>query len=95
MASFVCVVTGNPSPTITWERNGDAVLDDGSRIQIAETGSATSGLKSTLSLMNTVASDAGDYVCKANNSRGNETSEAAILTVQGGNMWFVLFDYVN
>ena len=83
--SFDCVVTGNPSPTIKWEQNGIEVLEAGTRIEIQETGSATSGLKSTLILMSTVASDAGAYACKASNSRGNESSQAANLTVQGGN----------
>ena len=81
-ATFLCVITGSPQPTITWERDGKTLLQGG-KIAVVEMDSATTGRTSTLTVTNAAVEDAGRYFCKATNSRGNTSSLAVILIVQG------------
>ena len=55
----------------------------GGKIIVVEMGSATTGRTSTLKVTNAAVEDAGSYFCKANNSRGNTSSQTAVLVVQG------------
>ncbi len=64
--SFSVAVTGQPAPTLQWQKNG---------VDIA---GATSD---SLRLGNVTAADAGNYRVIATNASGSATSDAASLTV--------------
>ncbi|XP_078352640.1 hemicentin-1-like isoform X3 [Oculina patagonica] len=71
-----CNATGNPEPTISWSRNGSPIdIIGNSRISFTEG-------KSQLTITNVNRTDSGEYRCVANNSLGNDTSNAATLDVQ-------------
>ena len=65
-----------------WERDGKPLSRAG-KIGIVERGTATTNRTSTLTVTNVTVEDAGSYFCKANNSRGHTSSQAAVLIVQG------------
>lgn len=65
-ASFSVTVSGQPAPTLQWQRNGVNI---------------TGATSATLSLSNVTAADAGDYRVIATNSAGTATSDAVALTV--------------
>lgn len=65
-ASFSVTVSGQPEPTLQWQRNGVNI---------------TGATSATLSLANVTVADAGDYRVIAINSAGTATSDAATLTV--------------
>jgi len=64
-ATFSVAVTGNPAPTIQWQKNGTAIAG------------ATA---STYTITNVRAADAGTYTAVATNSAGTATSAGAVLT---------------
>ena len=64
--TFTVVVTGSPTPTLQWQKNGGAIA--------GQTGAS-------LTLANVAAVDAASYTCVATNSAGSATSNAATLTV--------------
>ena len=71
-----CNVDGNPVPAVSWTRNGFHVeTNSNSRISFSE------GNKQ-LTITNVKRTDNGNYLCVANNSLGNATSDAAKLDVQ-------------
>ena len=71
-----CNVTGNPTPTITWLKNGSPINTSGnSRISFTEQ-------NAKLIITKVSREDSGEYQCVANNSLGNVTSRAATLDVQ-------------
>ena len=59
-----------------------SLLHDG-KIIVVEMGSANTGQTSTLMVTNSAVEDAGSYFCKTSNSRGNTSSQAVVLIVQG------------
>ena len=64
-AVFTCNATGRPRPTIQWYR---VELEDARTPLTGEdTSSGMRGISSTLTISNTDASDATDYVCVASN----------------------------
>ncbi len=65
-ATFYVGASGNPAPTIQWDKGGVAIT--------GETGSA-------LTLNNVQPSDAGTYTAVVTNSAGTVTSTGAVLTV--------------
>jgi hypothetical protein len=65
---FSATVTGNPMPTLQWQRNGTAVAG------------ATGG---TLTLSNVGQGDAGTYLLVATNNLGSASSSGAVLAVSG------------
>lgn len=65
-ASFTVAVTGFPTPTFQWRRNGVAV---------------PGATNATLSLPQALAASAGRYDVVATNPLGSVTSDAAVLTV--------------
>ena len=83
-ATFTCVATARPRPSITWWR----VESDGSLTQVMEEATVTemmSGervLMSNLTIESAQPSDAGDYTCVAENEVSN-TSATATLVVHG------------
>ena len=69
-----CNATGNPSPSISWTKDGSAV--NSPRISLSSDGKQ-------LTITNVNRDDRGDYRCLANNSIGAVvTSDAATLDVQ-------------
>ena len=72
--TLVCNATGNPAPTISWNRDGSPV-DTRVRISISDD-------EKQLTITNVSRTDSGEYRCVANNSLGNKTSNVAILDVQ-------------
>jgi sugar lactone lactonase YvrE len=68
-ASFRVVVSGLPTPTLQWRKNGLAIAG------------ATA---TTLSITNVTLADAGDYTVTATNALGSVTSRAARLAVVNG-----------
>ena len=82
-----CTATGNPSPNITWYRNGSSLLPSSDpRITVGSPNQQllSSGLYQvvqTLTINNTADSDSGSYSCVGNNTVGMDTSTFD-LTVQ-------------
>ena len=70
-----CNASGNPVPTITWTRNGSVVTSSVARISFG-----AESRELTITTINTA--DSGEYRCVANNSVGNDTSDAATIDVQ-------------
>ena len=73
---LTCNATGNPTPLISWTKDGFLINASGDpRIIFTEQ-------NSKLSITNVSHPDVGQYRCVASNSLGNATSIAAILDVQ-------------
>ena len=71
-----CNATGNPVPTISWTINGSPEdTSNNSRISLSDD-------EKQLSITNVNRTDSGQYRCVAENSLGNDTSNAATLEVQ-------------
>lgn len=62
--------TGSPTPTFQWYRDGVAI---------------SSGINATLVVSGATGAAAGSYTCKATNSSGSVTSNAAVLAVVNTN----------
>ena len=72
--TFSCNATGNPAPTISWTKDGSPVSNN-SRIGL-------SGDNKQLTIRYVSRTDSGEYQCVADNSLGNDTSNAATLDVK-------------
>ena len=70
-----CNASGNPVPTITWTRNGSVLISSVPRISFR-----AESRELTITTIDTA--DSGEYQCVANNSVGNDTSDAATIDVQ-------------
>lgn len=71
-----CNADGNPVPTISWTRNGYPVdTSNDARISM-------SADKRQLNILNVTRTDSGEYRCVANNSLGNNISDAAFIDIQ-------------
>jgi len=71
-----CSAIGNPSPSITWTKNG-------SIISTAADSRITFGADNkTLTITNVSRADSGQYKCVASNGLGKATSSAATMDVQ-------------
>lgn len=71
-ASFQCNASGDPKPVVTWFKGG---------VQLAAGGRIVIGGDS-LTILNTVASDAGQYSCNVSNGLSSHVGIAHLL-VQG------------
>ena len=87
-AVFTCSVTGRPRPNITWWREDDSsgnltqVTDEEGKTEIESEVFGEDGRMSSLTIMNIAPSDAGVYVCQAENDA--DTAETQVtLTVHG------------
>ena len=70
-----CNASGNPEPTISWTRDGSLVSSGDQRISF-EAGNRQ------LTITNVNRADSGEYLCVADNSERNDTSNATTLDVQ-------------
>ena len=70
-----CNASGNPEPTISWTRDGSLVSSGDQRISF-EAGNRQ------LTIRNVNRTDSGEYRCVADNSEGNDTSNAITLDVK-------------
>ena len=82
---FRCLATGNPTPTISWRKNGKPLKPD-TRHVMSESGA--------LSIFDPKFDDEGNYECVAENSAGEIVSKAA-LNYHGveGTKWYSVSVY--
>lgn len=69
-----CNAIGNPTPTISWTRNG-SLVNTSAMISFSDD-------NKTLTITNVTRTDSGQYRCVARNRVGSDTSNAAKLDVQ-------------
>ena len=73
---LTCNATGNPTPSISW-------IKDGSSISTGDDPRIIFGARNeTLTITNVNGADRGQYRCVASNNLGNATSNPALLDVQ-------------
>ena len=81
-ATFLCNATARPRPEITWWRMGSQLMEQPGVIEISNTTFGERVIVSNLTIIMADPSDAGGYICMANNVVGQDTT-AAELTVHG------------
>ena len=71
--TFTCNAIGNPKPSILWTRDGSPLetRDNSSRISLSVD-------KKKLTITSVNRTDSGEYRCVAENSVGNDTSNAKL-----------------
>lgn len=74
-ASFRCNASGDPKPVVTWFKGGTQ-LATGGRIVIGG---------DSLTILNTVASDTGQYRCNISNGLNSHVGMAYLLVQGEGN----------
>ena len=72
--SLSCNATGNPAPTISWTKDGSPIYNN-SRISLSQD-------NKQLTIRYVSRTDSGEYRCVADNTLGNDTSNAATLDVK-------------
>ena len=83
ISSFVCQVTGQPVPNISWYFNGTTVNEANTmKYTISMMSLNITTISSTLTIMNVQSSDVGTYTCNATNLISSDTS-AGVLMVNG------------
>jgi len=82
-ASFRCNASGDPKPVVTWFK-GVTQLAPGGRIVIGG---------DSLTILNTIASDAGQYSCNVSNGLRSHVGIAHLLVQGEGNLMFCAFRY--
>ena len=82
--AFKCLATGEPTPTITWRKDGER-LRKGRRYIISREG--------TLSIIDPRPEDQGQYECLAQNTAGEVASEAKLdyNGQEGDNKFYEIF----
>ena len=83
-ATFTCVATARPRPSITWWRVDSLtqVMEEANVASITEMMSGERVLMNNLTIESAQPSDAGDYTCVAGNEVSS-TSATATLVVHG------------
>ena len=83
-ATFSCLATGRPRPTIVWTRLSDMVQlqPPSANFTIEEQETGDRERRSNLTILGSQPSDAGGYVCVARNEPGSVMLQAN-LTVYG------------
>ena len=82
-ATFSCLATGRPRPTIVWIQLSDMTqLSNSAEFSIQEQEIGDRERRSNLTIIGTQPSDAGAYNCRAMNEPG-AIAESATLTVHG------------
>lgn len=84
MVSLECEARGVPLPTITWYRNGEAILSN-RQAQYVERGHY-------LKIPRAQASDAGQYTCKVTSVAGS-TEKSYELDVYCKNLTLIIYTY--
>lgn len=80
-----CIASGNPTPSLTWERDGQPLLHQ-PFVSIGNFISPAGDVVSYVNISHVTLTDGGDYVCKATNKAG--TSEhISRLNVYGNKFW--------
>uniref|UniRef100_A0A8C1I856 Hemicentin 1 n=1 Tax=Cyprinus carpio TaxID=7962 RepID=A0A8C1I856_CYPCA len=69
-ASFICIANGTPSPTITWLRNGAAMLKDAHLLLLNQ--------NSTLQISHATVNHTGHYTCTAHNQAGDSSRQFSL-----------------
>ncbi len=84
--SFMCVATGDPIPSISWEKDGQLVLPSLSdRIDIQDTRlDSPDRIVSSLTISGLAAGDGGTYTCYSSNGVGATSFSQFTLTVNPG-----------
>ena len=72
--TFQCNATSNPSPTLSWTKNGNAINQSFNNIVVSKDSQA-------LTINNVQRNDAGIYICDATNNVSS-VSASAHLNVQ-------------
>lgn len=81
-ATFTCDTSGNPSPTLSWTKDG-SVVNLTSRISLS--------LDNTLLVITNVSrGDSGQYICVSANVVGTVQSSTATLNVQCKNTLMII-----
>ena len=75
-ATVSCNAIGNPSPSITWTKNGSIISTAG------DPRSTFGADNKSLTITNVSRADSGQYQCVASNNLGKATSNAATIDVQ-------------
>ena len=78
-ASLMCSAVGNPTPTISWYRNGERVLTGAGDHTVILPGGSLFFLRT---VQNHRSQDSGEYTCRAENMHGVVYSNSAELTVK-------------
>ncbi|XP_049744227.1 striated muscle preferentially expressed protein kinase isoform X1 [Elephas maximus indicus] len=73
-----CIITANPPPQVSWQKDGSALRSDGRLLIRAE------GERHTLLLREAWAADAGNYTATATNELGQASCAAALAVRPGG-----------
>ena len=81
--AFKCLATGEPTPTITWRKDGELLREDRRHIISRE---------GTLSIIDPRPEDQGQYECLAQNTAGEVASEAKLdYGQEGDNKFYEIF----
>ena len=90
---LICIVTGEPVPTINWYFNGAPVDETNTmKYTISMMSLNITTNSSILTIMNVQSSDVGTYTCNATNVLSSNTS-SGICTVNGEYVY--LLSYIN
>ena len=84
-ASFTCLATGKPVPSINWYFNGtlvDGLFNNTMKYKISIMQLNASTITSTLTIMRIESYHVGTYTCNATNKISTDTS-SGVLTVNG------------
>ena len=76
-AQLVCTVTGDPSPTVTWQSGGVTIPNSNTPTITTQNNGAT------LVFSPVQLSNAGSYQCTASNGVGSPASDNLTLSING------------
>ena len=74
---LTCVADGDPSPVISWLKDGDPVIPS-DYFQLVDGGS--------LVILGVIASDGGMYQCIASNTAGSTQATAQLVVLMNGRL---------
>ncbi|VDM81934.1 unnamed protein product [Strongylus vulgaris] len=77
---FECLSTGSPSPTVSWFKNGEAII--ASHYFVIE--------PTRLRILGLVKADQGIYQCIVDNEAGSDQAAAQLLVDNAGSLHFFL-----
>ena len=77
--SITCTATGNPVPDIVWLNSDGSEVDESRLVTDSTMATDISNTPSMSVSMTVRSSDGGNYICRANNSIGNDISTVHII----------------